>query len=61
MFGEQFQPVLEGLLRIDDNFQLAIGQPSDNAWGFRRQGDLDPLAVETEQVGDLKDPADLFK
>ena len=61
MFGERFQPVLEGLLRIDDYFQLAIGQPPDNTRGFRRQGDLDPLAAETEQIGDLKDPADLFK
>ena len=61
MFREQAQPVLEGLLRVDDYFQLAIGQASDNARGFRRQGDFDPLAAETEQVGDLKNPADLFK
>ena len=61
MFRERSQPVLERLVRINDDFQLAIGQPPDDTWAFRRQRDFDPLAVQTERVGDLKDPADVFE
>jgi len=61
MFRERSQPVLERLLRINDNFQLAIGQPPDDTRAFWRQRDFDPLAVQTERVRDLKDPADVFE
>jgi hypothetical protein len=61
VFRERSQPVLERLVRIDDDFQLAIGQPPDYAWTFWGQRDFDPLAVQTERVGDLKDPADVFE
>ena len=47
MVRERSQPVLERLFRINDDFQLTIGQPSDDTWIFWRQRDFDPLAVQT--------------
>ena len=61
MFWERPQPILERLVCIDDDFQLAVGQPPDDTWAFRRQRNFYPLAVQTERVGDLKDLADVFE
>jgi hypothetical protein len=61
VFRERFQPVIERLVRINDDFQLAIGQPPDDTGAFRGQWNFDPLAVQPERVGDPKDPADVFE
>lgn len=61
MFRERSQPVLERFVRIDDDFQFAIGQSPDNTRAFRGQWDFNPFAIQAERVGDLKDPADLFE
>jgi len=49
------------LVRINDDFQFAIGQPPDRTGAFWGQGNFDPLAVQSERVGDPKDPADVME
>jgi len=61
VFRERSQPVLERLVRIHDYFQLAIRQPPDDTRVFRRQRDFNPLAVQSERVGDPKDSADMVE
>jgi len=61
VFRERSQPVLERLVRINDNFQFAVGQPPDRTGAFRGQGYFDPLAVQSERVRDPKDPADVME
>jgi hypothetical protein len=61
VFRERPQPVLERLVRINDDFQFAIGQPPDRTGAFRGQGDFDPFAVQSERVGDPKDLIDVMK
>src|SRR6266513_2913345 len=60
LFESRFVDLVR-LFRINDDFQLTIGQPSDDTWIFWRQRDFDPLAVQTERVGDLKNPADVLE
>ena len=60
MFRERSQPVLERLVRINDDFQFAIGQSPDGTWAFRGQRDFDPLAVQPKRVGNPKDPVDMW-
>ena len=61
MFRERSQPVLERLVRINDDFQFSIGQLPDRTGAFRGQGNFYPLAVQSERVGDPKDPADVVE
>jgi hypothetical protein len=61
VFRERAQPVLERLVRINDDFQFTIGQPPDRTGAFRGQGNFYRLTVQPEGVGDPKDPADVME
>ena len=55
------EPLVEGLLGVDDNFQLPVLQSAHESGGFRRKGDLDPFPIEPERIGDFKNATDVLK
>lgn len=61
MSRERLQPILEGLVRIDDNFQLPVGQSSDGARALWGQGNFDPFPVQSKRIGNPEDLGNMFE
>ncbi|HSB44860.1 MAG TPA: hypothetical protein VLD60_07605 [Nitrospira sp.] len=53
------QPLLERLICVNHDFQFPVTQSPDKARLFRREGNLHPLPIQAERVGQLEDTTDV--
>ena len=58
---EGAEPFFKRLVGIDDDFKFSIRERADLAWGFRRKGNFHPLAIESQAVCHIENPADQLK
>lgn len=55
------KPLIERLLGIDDNFEFSVGEFANDAGILRRERNLYPLAIKTQGICHIENPADLLK
>ncbi len=61
MLFKSAEPLVEGLLGVDDNLKFSIGEFADYAGSFRGERNFHPLAIEAQGIGQVENPADLLK